>query len=50
MAYRRTDNGFIREVYQGLEAVIPLSEIETDLPLAEVYEAAEFTPEPTEES
>jgi Uma2 family endonuclease len=46
VAYRRTDTGFVREVYQGLEAVLPLGEIETALPLAEIYEGADFTPEP----
>jgi Uma2 family endonuclease len=42
---RRTENGFVREVYQGLDAVVPLGEIEIDLPLADIYEAVEFTPE-----
>jgi Uma2 family endonuclease len=36
--------GFEREVYAGLEAVIGLSEIDAQLPLAEVYEAVTFTP------
>jgi Uma2 family endonuclease len=46
VAYRRTPQGFIREVHDGMEAVIPLGEIDTELPLAEIYEAVEFTPEP----
>ena len=45
VVFRRTEQGFIREVYEGLGAVIPLSEIETALPLAEVYDAVEFNPE-----
>ena len=45
---RRTDTGFVREVYEGLEAVIPLPEIKAELPLAEIYEAVEFVPEAPE--
>jgi Uma2 family endonuclease len=45
-AFRRTEQGFVREVHRGLEAVIPLPEIETELPLAEIYETVQFTPEP----
>jgi Uma2 family endonuclease len=48
--FRRTSIGFVREVYQGLEAVIPLPELGIELPLAEIYEAVEFAPEETEES
>lgn len=49
VAFRRTEHGFVREVYEGLAAVIPLPEIDTVLPLAEMYEAVEFRPEPTED-
>jgi Uma2 family endonuclease len=45
VAFRRTAQGFVREVYEGMDAVLPLAEIETELPLAEVYEAVEFVPE-----
>ncbi len=45
---RRGENGFAREVYEGMDAVIPLPEIEVQLPLAEVYEAVEFSPEPAD--
>ena len=45
VVFRRTANGFVREVYQGLDAVLPLSEIGVELPLAELYEAVEFIPE-----
>jgi Uma2 family endonuclease len=43
--YRRTEQGFQREVYKGPEAVVPLQEVATELPLAEIYEDVEFTPE-----
>lgn len=45
VVFRRTEQGFVREVYEGLDAVIPLSEIETALPLAEVYDGVEFSAE-----
>jgi Uma2 family endonuclease len=45
VAYRRTEHGFVREVYEGLEAVLPLPEIEADLPLTEIYDGVEFVPE-----
>jgi len=45
VAFRRTETGFIREVHEGLDAVIPLGEIGIELPLAEIYETVEFTPE-----
>jgi Uma2 family endonuclease len=49
VALRRTEGGFVREVYQGLDAVLPLGEIGVDLPLAEIYETVEFAPEPEED-
>lgn len=49
VAFRRTENGFIREVHTGLDTVLPLKEIEIDLPLTEIYEAVEFAPEPEED-
>jgi Uma2 family endonuclease len=45
VVHRRTEQGFVREVYQGLAGMIPLAEIETELPLAEIFEGVEFTPE-----
>jgi Uma2 family endonuclease len=48
VAFRRTEQGFVREVYQGMEAVLPLPEMGIDLPLAEIYEAVAFIPEPEE--
>jgi Uma2 family endonuclease len=49
VVHRRTEQGFVREVYDGLESVIPLSEIETELPLAEIYDDVQFAPEPEDE-
>ncbi len=49
VVFRRTEQGFVRELYQGLDAVIPLGEIDVELPLAEVYDGVEFTPEPNED-
>lgn len=49
MVYRGTEMGFVREIYEGLDAVVPLGEIDIDLPLAELYEAVEFVPEPNEQ-
>jgi Uma2 family endonuclease len=49
VAFRRNEGGFVREVYQGMEAVLPLAEIGIDLPLAGIYEAVEFAPEPEED-
>ena len=42
LVYRRGDSGFDREVHLGLDAVIPLPEIECHLALAELYENVEF--------
>ncbi len=47
--FRRTEAGFVREMYEGLDAVIPLEEIEIVLPLAEIYAGVEFVPEPSNE-
>jgi Uma2 family endonuclease len=44
--FRRTEQGFVREDYVGAATVISLSEIETELPLAEIFDGVEFTVEP----
>jgi Uma2 family endonuclease len=49
VAFRRTEQGFLREVYSDLNDVIPLPEIQAELPLAEIYDRVEFSPEPVEE-
>lgn len=38
LVFRRTDNGFEREVCAGLDAVIPLPELGVDIPLSALYE------------
>jgi Uma2 family endonuclease len=48
VVFRRTEQGFVRQVYEGLEAVIPLEEVGIDLPLSEVFDGVEFSPEPDE--
>ena len=45
---RRTDEGFVRQQYDGLTAVIPLPEVGIELPLAELYEGVKFPPEEAE--
>ena len=47
--FRRTEQGFVREVFTGADASIPLAEIEAELPLAEIFDGVEFTSEPVEE-
>lgn len=47
--HRRTEQGFVREVYSGLDAVVPLPDFDTQLPLSEIYDGVEFTPEQEEE-
>ena len=43
VVYRRgPSGGFVREEYAGLDAVLPLPEIETELRMAEVFERLEF--------
>jgi Uma2 family endonuclease len=49
VVFRRTDGGFVREVVEGMGGVLPLPEIGIDLPLAEIYETVEFTPETKED-
>lgn len=45
VGYRRTDQGFVREVHHGLEAVVGVSDLGIELPLAEIYERVQFGPE-----
>jgi Uma2 family endonuclease len=47
--YRRTDQGFVEESYQGLTEIIRLSEIEAELSLAVIYERVEFMSESNEQ-
>ena len=50
VVFRRKGRKFIREVYEGLDAIVPLPEIGIDLPLAEIYKRVTFTPESAEQS
>lgn len=43
--FRRTPQGFQREVFEGLEQVLRLTDPDLELPLAEVYDGVEFIPE-----
>jgi Uma2 family endonuclease len=47
--FRRTGTGFVREVYAGRDAVVPLKEIDIELPLAEIYDGVTCAPEPVDE-
>jgi Uma2 family endonuclease len=49
VVFRRGPDGFVREIYDGLAAVLPLLEIEIELPLAEIYDSVEFSPESSDE-
>ena len=47
LVYRRTDDGFARENYDGPDAILSLPEIECHLSLADAYAQVEFTlPDP----
>lgn len=45
VVHRRVEHRFEREIYTGMDAVLPLPEIGTELSLAEIYEAVEFVAE-----
>ena len=49
IAMRRTPAGFLREVYEGLEAVVALPTVDCTLSLDEVYSGVEFTPTTVQE-
>lgn len=49
VVHRRTADGWITERYAGLDAVIPLPEIDCQLPLADLYEKVEFPPQQVRE-
>ena len=44
VVHRRTDSGFVAELYEGTSAVISLEAIEVELPLGELYERVELAP------
>ncbi len=43
VVHRRTSEGFVPELYEGRDAVIPIDDLGIELPLAEVYERVEFS-------
>jgi len=49
VVHRRTDQGFVREVYEGLDAVVPLPEVNTELPLTHIYDSVQFPSAPQAE-
>lgn len=42
VVHRRTGDGFLAEVYEGTDVVVPLDAIEAELPLAELYDRVDF--------
>lgn len=42
---RRTEAGFLRQTYEGIDATIPLEAIECELRLSELYDRVDFSPE-----
>jgi Uma2 family endonuclease len=47
--FRRTEDGFRREVHASLDATIELPEIGTELPLAELYDSVDIVAEPEDD-
>lgn len=45
VVYRRASQGFVPEAYEGLEAVIPLEQVDLELALRDVYDRVTF-PDP----
>lgn len=41
--WRRSEEGFLKESWQGLDSLIPIPELNLELPLADLYEAVDFT-------
>lgn len=41
-AYRRSERGFVREEYDGLDAVLPVPELKIELPLSEIFDGVDF--------
>ncbi len=50
VVHRWTKGGFLPEVYEGLDAVVPLPEVGAELPLAEIYKGVEFMSEPSDDN
>ena len=45
VAWRRTEGGFVRENYSGVDKTVPLREIDAELSLLELYDGVEFSQE-----
>ena len=43
VAYRRTEQGFAKEVWEELDSVLPLPEVGVELPLLEIYKSVDLT-------
>lgn len=50
ITWRRTTNGFEQAVYDGMEEVVPLDHLGISVPLREIYDGVEFSPDGTDES
>jgi Uma2 family endonuclease len=50
VAYCRTSRGFVREIFEGLDAIVPLATLKTAFPLSEIYEGVESVPEAQDEA
>jgi len=48
IVYRRTEDGFVPELLQGLDAGLPLPDLGIDLPLSAIYGGLELVPEARE--
>lgn len=44
IAYRRTEQGFVKEVWEDLDSVLPLPEVGAELPLREIYRNVDLAP------
>jgi len=44
LQWRRTPEGFVRELFSGIESTIPLAGLGLELPLSEIYEGVAFAP------
>lgn len=49
VVFRRTAGKFVGEVYEGLDAILPLATVDVELPLAEIYAGLELVPEPVDD-
>lgn len=50
IVHRRTERGFVEEIHEGIDAVVPFPELDICLPLAEIYEGLDPDPAETVET